>query len=226
MKAEVWYNAGMGFTLLPTGVPPGKRLFDLFLTVLALILSSPLMLGVALFIWLKDGRPVLFNQPRPGLNGRIFTLHKFRTMSNAVDAQGKPLPDTQRLQRWGRILRGTSLDELPEFFNVWMGEMSWVGPRPLLAAYLERYSPEQMRRHEVLPGITGWAQVNGRNAITWEQKFALDIWYVDHWSFWLDLKIILMTVGVVLRGKDVNHPGDRTEGEFMGDQNSRSGSDG
>ena len=225
MKAEVWYNAGMGFTLFPKGVPPGKRLFDLLLTVLAIILLSPVMLGVALFIWIKDGSPVLFNQPRPGLKGRIFTLHKFRTMSNAVDKKGRPLPDAERLSRWGRILRGTSLDELPELFNVLMGEMSWVGPRPLLADYLERYSPEQMRRHDALPGITGWAQVNGRNAITWEEKFALDVWYIDHRTFWLDIKIIFMTVGVVVRGKDINHPGGGTMEEFKGSEPSNLGSD-
>jgi sugar transferase EpsL len=216
MKAEVWYNAGMGFTLLPKGVPPGKRLFDLLLTVLAIILLCPVMLGVALFIWIKDGSPVLFNQPRPGLKGRLFTLHKFRTMSNAVDKKGNPLPDAERLSRWGRILRGTSLDELPELFNVLMGEMSWVG----------RYSPDQMRRHDALPGITGWAQVNGRNAITWEEKFTLDVWYVDHRSLWLDIKIMFMTVGVVLRGKDINHPGGGTMEEFKGSEPPGSGGDG
>lgn len=216
MKAEVWYNAGMGFALLPKGFPPVKRLFDLLMAALALVIFSPLMLGVALFIWLKDGTPVMFNQPRPGLKGQIFTLHKFRTMSNLVDDNGQPLPDAQRLRKWGRVLRGTSLDELPELFNVLLGEMSWVGPRPLLVSYLGRYSPEQMRRHDMLPGLTGWAQINGRNAITWEQKFALDLWYVDHWSFWLDLKIIFMTVGVVLRGRDVEHPAGGTMGEFTG----------
>ena len=226
MKAKVWYNAGMGFTLLPKGVSPTKRLFDLLLAALAIVVLSPVMLVVAVFIWLKDGRPVMFNQPRPGLRGKIFTLHKFRTMSSAVNEQGNPLPDTQRLQRWGRILRGTSLDELPELFNVVMGEMSLVGPRPLLVDYLERYSPEQARRHEVLPGITGWAQVNGRNAITWEEKFALDTWYVDHRSFWLDLRILYMTVEVVLKRRGINHPGGSTEGEFKGSGGNGSGGDG
>ncbi len=216
MIGEVWYNAPMGFTLFPKSVPPVKRLFDLVISLVLIILSSPLSLGIYLFILLKDGRPVLFNQPRPGLKGRVFTLHKFRTMREAFNRRGNPLPDGERLTGWGRFLRRTSLDELPEFFNVFSGEMSLVGPRPLLVEYLERYSPEQARRHDVLPGLTGWAQVNGRNALSWEEKFALDVWYVDHWSFWLDLKILFMTVGVVFRQAGISHPGEATMGEFKG----------
>ncbi|MEW6093209.1 MAG: sugar transferase, partial [Chloroflexota bacterium] len=166
-------------------MPLGKRLFDLIAASLVLLVFSPLLLVLALLVWAAHGTPVLFRQQRPGYKGRPFRIYKFRTMTDRRASDGTLLPDAERLTRLGRFLRAASLDELPEFFNVLRGEMSLVGPRPLLMQYLERYSPEQMRRHDVIPGITGWAQVNGRNALTWDEKFALDLWYVDHWSFWL-----------------------------------------
>jgi lipopolysaccharide/colanic/teichoic acid biosynthesis glycosyltransferase len=187
-----------------------KRLFDLTLTLLTAVLWLPLLALVAFFVLLGMGPPVLFAQDRPGLNGRIFRLFKFRTM-RLGDA-----PDAERLTRIGRFLRATSLDELPELINVLNGDMSLVGPRPLLVSYLSRYTPEQMRRHNVRPGLTGWAQVNGRNAITWEQKFAYDIWYVDHRTFWLDLKIIGLTVWRVLTHQGISANGEATMGEFRG----------
>ncbi len=201
---------------LPPGMPPAKRLFDLLLTLPALLLLSPLMGGLAVLVWAFHGRPILFRQVRPGYRGRPFTLYKFRTMTDARDAAGRLLPDAQRLTRFGRFLRATSLDELPELFNVLRGEMSLVGPRPLLMQYLERYTPEQARRHEVYPGITGWAQVNGRNALTWEDKFRLDVWYVDHWSLALDVKILFITLWKVLRREGISQPGHATAEEFMG----------
>ena len=169
-----------------------------------------------MLVRLNLGRPVFFRQPRPGRQGRVFELIKFRTMTQARDAQGHLLPDAQRLTRFGRWLRSTSLDELPEVLNVLRGEMSLVGPRPLLVQYLDRYSPEQARRHEVLPGLTGWVQVKGRNALTWEEKFRLDVWYVDHRSLWLDLRILALTVWHVLRRHGVSAPGAATMPEFMG----------
>ena len=181
-----------------------------------MIFALPVMGVVALLVRLKLGRPVLFRQQRPGLNGEIFTLCKFRTMRDAVDREGKALPDAERLTPFGRKLRSTSLDELPELFSVLSGEMSLVGPRPLLVRYLGRYSPEQMRRHEMRPGITGWAQVNGCNALSWEEKFALDVWYVDHWSFWLDLRILWRTVWNVVRREGISGGGEATMREFMG----------
>src|SRR5262245_21815495 len=194
----------------------GKRLFDVLLTVLFLLVGAPVVALVALCVRLRLGSPVLFCQQRPGLHGRSFTLLKFRTMTEARDGQGHFLPDAERLTPLGRFLRSTSLDELPEFLNVLRGDMSLVGPRPLLMKYLERYTPEQMRRHDVRPGITGWAQVNGRNAITWEHKFALDVWYVDHLSCWLDLKIVVLTVWRILRRDGINAPGQATAQEFLG----------
>jgi len=194
----------------------GKRLFDVLLTVPFLLVCAPVVALVALCVRLRLGSPVLFCQQRPGLYGRSFTLLKFRTMTEARDGQGHLLPDVERLTPLGRFLRSTSLDELPEFLNVLRGEMSLVGPRPLLMKYLERYTPEQMRRHDVRPGITGWAQVNGRNAITWEHKFALDVWYVDHLSCWLDLKIVVLTVWRIVRRDGINEPGQATAQEFMG----------
>jgi lipopolysaccharide/colanic/teichoic acid biosynthesis glycosyltransferase len=164
------------------------------------------------------GSPVLFGQERPGYKGKIFKIYKFRTMRDLRDKDGRLLPDAERLTKLGSFLRSTSLDELPELFNVLRGEMSWVGPRPLLVAYLERYTPEQNRRHDVLPGITGWAQVNGRNAISWEQKFAFDVWYVDHWTFWLDIKILLMTVGKVVKRDSINTASGEIMPEFMGSE--------
>ncbi len=197
-------------------IPLEKRLFDLVITLLGMVIALPLMGIIALVIYLKEGSPVLFKQPRPGLGGKIFTLYKFRTMRNAVDRHGNLLPDAERLTRLGKFLRSTSLDELPELFNVLRGEMSLVGPRPLLVEYLPRYTPEQARRHEVLPGITGWAQINGRNALTWEEKFRLDVWYVDHWSLWLDVKILALTLWKVLRREGINAPGSETAEPFMG----------
>lgn len=197
-------------------VPLFKRIFDILAAGLALILFSPVLLLVAVLVRIHLGIPVIFGQVRPGLKGIPFRIYKFRTMTDDRAADGSLLSDTERLTRLGLFLRATSLDELPELFNILRGEMSLVGPRPLLMDYLERYSPEQMRRHDVLPGLTGWAQVNGRNALTWEEKFALDIWYVDNWSFWLDIKIILMTVSKVLRREGISQPGRATMDEFMG----------
>ena len=186
------------------------------LTIPALLVLALVWAVLALLVRLKLGAPVLFRQQRPGSHGKPFALYKFRTMTNARDAQGNLLPDAERLIGLGRFLRATSLDELPELFNVLRGEMSLVGPRPLLMKYLDRYTPEQMRRHEVKPGITGWAQVNGRNALTWEQKFALDVWYVDHQSLWLDLKIIAMTAWKILKREGISQPGHATMEEFKG----------
>lgn len=193
-----------------------KRCLDLAGAAALITLLAPILAVIVVLVRLKLGAPVLFCQRRPGLNARQFTLYKFRTMTGARDAQGNLLSDAQRLTSFGRFLRSTSLDELPELFNVLKGEMSLVGPRPLLVQYLERYTPEQMRRHEVKPGLTGWAQVNGRNALTWEQKFELDVWYVDHLSFCLDLKIIRLTVYKILTRESVNQPGQATVQEFMG----------
>lgn len=193
-----------------------KRFLDIVGAGLGLVAFGPLMLYVAFRIWRKVGSPVLFRQVRPGLHGRPFILLKFRTMTEERDAAGRLLPDEKRLTPLGRFLRQYSLDELPEFINVLKGEMSLVGPRPLLMEYLDRYTPEQARRHEVKPGITGWAQVNGRNALTWEEKFKLDVWYVDHWSLLLDIKILMMTVVKVLRREGVSAQGHATMPEFRG----------
>jgi lipopolysaccharide/colanic/teichoic acid biosynthesis glycosyltransferase len=200
----------------PKGIPYAKRLFDLAFTIPGFILISPLLGAIALLVRRVHGRPVIFYQQRPGYHGKPFMIYKFRTMREVYDEQGQPLPDEQRLTRLGRFLRSASLDELPELMNVIRGEMSLVGPRPLLMQYLERYSPEQMRRHDVLPGITGWAQVNGRNALTWEDKFRLDVWYVDHWSLRLDLKILLLSLSKVIRREGISQPGQATAAEFMG----------
>jgi len=201
-----------------------KRTIDFLVSFLLLVILSPVYLLLSLLVWLFLGWPVIFTQVRPGLHGRLFRLYKFRSMRHLRDAQGHLLPDEQRLTRFGRFLRSSSLDELPELFNVLKGEMSLVGPRPLLVQYLERYTPEQARRHEVRPGITGWAQVNGRNAITWEEKFALDVWYVDHRSFWLDIKILLMTLGKVFKREGISAAGSATAPEFMGTQKKEGGS--
>jgi sugar transferase EpsL len=197
---------------------PFKRIFDILAALLGIILLSPLLLLIALLVRVLHGPPALFGQTRPGYKGTLFRIYKFRTMTDARAADGSLLPDAERLTPLGRFLRASSLDELPELFNILRGEMSLVGPRPLLVQYLERYSPEQMRRHDVLPGITGWAQVNGRNALTWEEKFALDVWYVDNWSFWLDIKIILLTVWKVFKREGISQPGHATAEEFMGNQ--------
>ena len=193
-----------------------KRTFDFNAALLGLLVLSPLLLAVALLVRLRLGAPVLFRQARPGLGGRLFEMRKFRTMTDGRDASGDLLPDERRLTRLGRFLRASSLDELPELLNVLAGDMSVVGPRPLLVQYLPRYSPRQARRHEVKPGITGWAQVNGRNAIGWEQKFELDVWYVDNHSLWLDMKIIGLTILGLLRREGISAPGCATMPEFMG----------
>jgi len=208
----------MDFPLLKHHVPFVKRAFDLILTVPGTLLMLPVMAVVALLVRVKLGTPVIFSQKRPGLNNRIFTLYKFRTMNDSKDESGALLPDSERLTGLGRFLRSASLDELPELFNVLKGEMSLVGPRPLLVSYLERYSSEQMRRQTVLPGITGWAQVNGRNAISWEEKFKLDVWYVDHWSVGLDIKILWKTVDKVWRREAISAPGEATMSEFQGEK--------
>ena len=195
----------------------GKRLLDLALTVAALVVLAPLVALLAALVRCRLGSPVLFCQPRPGLHGRAFTLYKFRTMTDERDDKGDLLPDAERLTPLGRFLRSTSLDELPELINVLNGDMSLVGPRPLLMRYLDRYTPEQMRRHDVKPGITGWAQVNGRNAVSWEEKFALDVWYVDKQSLWLDMKIIALTVAAIIKREGISQPGYATAQEFMGE---------
>jgi sugar transferase EpsL len=206
----------MSYHLFPEGVPISKRLFDLIITCVGLVLLSPFLCLIALLVRINLGHPVLFRQKRPGYRGNIFMVIKFRSMTGDTDVQGDLLSDAVRLTRLGQLLRAYSLDELPELFNVFRGEMSWVGPRPLLVKYLDRYTPEQARRHAVLPGITGWAQVNGRNILTWEDKFKLDVWYVDHWSFWLDIKILWMTIWKVLKREGINQPGQATSEEFMG----------
>jgi lipopolysaccharide/colanic/teichoic acid biosynthesis glycosyltransferase len=194
----------------------GKRIFDLTVATLTMFALAPVFFLVALLVRIKLGSPVLFRQQRPGQDGKPFTILKFRTMTDACDRHGNRLPDSARLTPFGSFLRSTSLDELPELINVLNGEMSLVGPRPLLMHYLEHYTPDQMRRHAVKPGITGWAQVNGRNAITWEEKFAFDVWYVDHCSFWLDIKIIALTFLRVFKRKGINQPGQATVQEFSG----------
>ncbi len=193
-----------------------KRLFDLLCAIVLIIILLPLLIFIALIVWITMGYPFFFCQLRPGYKGKPFMCYKFRTMNDKRDQHGNLLPDELRLTRLGKFLRATSLDELPELFNVLRGEMSLVGPRPLLMQYLERYTPEQARRHDVLPGITGWAQINGRNALTWEEKFRLDLWYVDNWSFWLDLKILALTAWKVLKREGINQPGFATAEEFMG----------
>lgn len=203
--------------MYPNREYPFKRLFDMIGAGCALLLVAPLLVVIGVLVRVMIGAPVVFRQQRPGLHGQPFTLYKFRTMTDARDANGNLLPDAERLTRIGRFLRRTSLDELPEFFNVLKGDMSLVGPRPLLMQYLDRYTPEQARRHEVKPGITGWAQINGRNALPWEEKFALDVWYVDNHSLILDVKILLMTVVKVLKREDISQEGQATMQEFIGE---------
>lgn len=195
-----------------------KRLFDILVSLFVLILFSPLYLFLAYKVKKNLGSPVLFKQIRPGLHGKPFEMVKFRTMKDAVDEQGNPLPDAERLTAFGKMLRATSLDELPEFWNVLKGEMSLVGPRPLLMEYLPLYNERQAKRHEVKPGITGYAQVNGRNAISWEQKFELDTWYVENRSFWLDIKILFKTVWKVVAKDDINAVNDATMPKFEGNK--------
>jgi lipopolysaccharide/colanic/teichoic acid biosynthesis glycosyltransferase len=204
--------------LFPEGVPISKRLLDLALTLPGLILISPLLGIITLLILLVHGRPVLFCQIRPGYRGEPFTVYKFRTMTSLRGKDGNLLPDSERLTRLGRFLRSLSIDELPELINILRGDMSLVGPRPLLMQYLDRYTPEQARRHDVLPGITGWAQVNGRNILTWKDKFRFDVWYVEHWSLWLDIKILVLTFWRVLRREGISQPGHATAEEFLGSE--------
>jgi sugar transferase EpsL len=193
-----------------------KRAMDVLVACVALVVLMPLLVGVALAVWVCHGRPVLFRQERPGLNGRPFHILKFRTMRNAYGIDGRLLDDAQRLTQLGRFLRSASLDELPAFWNVLVGEMSLVGPRPLLMEYLPLYSAQQARRHEVRPGVTGWAQVNGRNALGWDERFALDVWYVDNRSAWLDLRILLLTAKQVLNREGISQPGKATMERFRG----------
>jgi lipopolysaccharide/colanic/teichoic acid biosynthesis glycosyltransferase len=193
-----------------------KRVLDLAFCVLALLVLLPLLVIIALVLRVHLGSPVFFTQERLGFEGRSFSIRKFRTMTDARGGDGELLPDAERLTPIGRFLRATSLDELPELFNVLRGEMSVVGPRPLYSYYRERYTADQFRRHKVLPGITGWAQVNGRNELAWEEKFALDVWYVDHQSFSLDVKIIALTIDNLVRRKGINQPGHATAQEFKG----------
>jgi sugar transferase EpsL len=194
----------------------GKRVFDLSVAGAAALVLSPLLALLWLLVWTRVGKPAFFRQERPGWRGRPFTVLKFRTMTDARDPAGNLLPDAGRLTAVGRWLRRASLDELPELFNVLKGDMSLVGPRPLLMEYLPRYTPEQARRHEVKPGITGWAQVNGRNAISWKEKFKLDVWYVDNLSLWLDLKILALTVIQVFQRKGISAEGHATMPAFEG----------
>lgn len=193
-----------------------KQFIDIFVSAIALIILSPVIAFVAWKISKKLGSPVLFRQVRPGLNGKPFTMVKFRTMRDAIDKNGNPLPDSERMTPFGNFLRSTSLDELPELWNVLKGDMSLVGPRPLLMEYLPLYSKEQARRHEVRPGVTGWAQINGRNAISWEEKFKLDVWYVDNQSFWLDIKILFLTVKKVFIRDGISAEGEATMSKFTG----------
>lgn len=193
-----------------------KRLIDLLGAGFALALLSPLLVVVMLLVRINLGAPVFFRQKRPGLHGNLFTLIKFRTMTDALDTEGRPLPDAQRLTRFGKFLRSTSLDELPELINVLKGDMSLVGPRPLLIEYLERYSPEQSRRHEVRPGVTGWAQVNGRNLTGWPERLLYDVWYVDNHNLLLDLKILLLTIWKIIKREGISGTGHATMPEFTG----------
>lgn len=193
-----------------------KRLFDFVVALLGLVILFVPLLLLSFTVLILLGRPIFFRQIRPGLYGRPFQIIKFRTMTNALDSNGELQSDKMRMTAFGRFLRKSSLDELPELLNVLLGNMSLVGPRPLLMEYLELYTPEQARRHDVRPGVTGWAQVNGRNAISWEQKFELDIWYIDNRSFWLDLKILWFTVFKVIRRHAINFPGEETMSKFNG----------
>lgn len=196
-----------------------KRLFDLILAFIGLLVLMPFIVSIVLIVRLKIGSPIFFKQMRPGLNGEIFNIYKFRTMTNELDKYGSLKPDNYRLTIFGKFLRSTSLDELPGLWNVLKGDMSIVGPRPLLIEYLPLYSKKQSRRHEVRPGITGWAQVNGRNAINWDEKLNLDIWYVDNQSFWLDIKILCLTVKKVLLREGISANNEATMPKFTGDKN-------
>ena len=193
-----------------------KRLFDIILATILIIILLPIFIIISIIIYFKIGRPIIFRQTRAGLDGKLFTIYKFRTMSDERDKNGELLPDEKRLNRVGLAIRKSSLDELPQLFNVLIGDMSFVGPRPLLAEYLKLYNKEQSRRHSVLPGITGWAQVNGRNAISWEDKFRYDVWYVDNQSFLLDLKILWLTFLKVIKRSDISSNNSITVEKFQG----------
>lgn len=193
-----------------------KRIFDMVVVIVGLAVFAPILLIISLLVRTRLGTPVFFCQTRPGLNGQSFVMYKFRTMTDQRDGKGQLLPDEVRMTPFGKFLRSSSLDELPELINVLKGDMSLVGPRPLLMQYLPLYSPEQVRRHEVRPGITGWAQVNGRNAISWKEKFKLDVWYVDNQSFWLDIKILWMTFSKVFKREGISQEGQETVEEFKG----------
>lgn len=203
--------------MFPPGIPVSKRIFDFIATSLGLILISPILLILSLGIWISLGSPIIFRQKRPGYLSMPFWIYKFRTMTDKRGENGYLLPDAERITPFGHFLRTTSLDELPELLNIIRGEMSLVGPRPLLMDYLTRYSSEQIRRHDVLPGISGWAQIHGRNLITWEDKFRYDVWYVDNWTFWLDIKILSITFWKVLKREGINQPGHATAEEFLGE---------
>jgi len=205
-------------TLFPAEMPRSKRLFDFLVAFFGILLLSPLFLLLALLVFIFHGRPILFKQERPGYKGKPFFIYKFRTMTDRTAPDGRLLPDAERITRFGRFLRTTSLDELPELFNVLRGDLSLVGPRPLLMQYLPLYNEEQMRRHDLLPGITGWAQINGRNNISWDEKFKLDLWYIDHWSFWLDLKILWRTFAKVFKRENISMEGEATTKFFEGNE--------
>ncbi len=202
-----------------------KALADRSIAGLILMITLPINVGIAILVYRFLGSPIFFTQPRPGQQSQVFYFYKFRTMTDARDAQGNLLADDQRLTPFGLFLRRTSLDELPQLLNILKGEMSFVGPRPLLVKYLDRYTPEQARRHDVKPGITGLAQVSGRNAISWEEKFKLDVWYIDHWSLALDLKILFLTVWKVIRQEGISQSGFTTSEEFLGKTQSHSDSE-
>jgi lipopolysaccharide/colanic/teichoic acid biosynthesis glycosyltransferase len=193
-----------------------KRLFDVVFSVIFLFLFAPIMVFIAFLVYLNIGKPILFKQTRPGLNSSPFNMVKFTTMTNIFDDKGNLLDDEERLTSFGKFLRSTSLDELPELWNILKGDMSFIGPRPLLMDYLPLYTSAQLRRHEVKPGVTGWAQINGRNSISWDEKFILDIWYVDNVSFWLDIKILLITIKKVIMRKDISKEGMATMSKFQG----------
>jgi lipopolysaccharide/colanic/teichoic acid biosynthesis glycosyltransferase len=207
----------MGYSFFPKGVSFVKRLFDLAASILALIVLSPFLLLIAILLVISQGWPILYIQRRPGYKGIPFDLLKFRTMRPAHAGEEGTVHDGQRLTGIGQFLRSYSLDELPELWNILLGNMSIVGPRPLLMQYLPLYSPEQIRRHDVLPGLTGWAQIHGRNALSWEDKFIMDVWYVDHRSFWLDMKIILLTIWKVIKREGISQEGEATMREWKGD---------
>lgn len=202
--------------MFPAGIPFSKRIFDMIFASAGLILISPILIVISFLVWFKIGLPIFFKQKRPGYKEKPFWIYKFRTMSDKRDQNGKLLPDKYRISSLGKFLRAFSLDELPELLNIIRGEMSFVGPRPLLMEYLNRYSITQRRRHEVLPGITGWAQINGRNVLSWEEKFRFDVWYVDNWSFLLDIKILVITIWKVITREGISQPGHATSEKFRG----------